>query len=347
MAKWRCSVFGVRCSVYLSLLAAGLLFPAAPGAVAQVNPEVVDQIYDAGAKLFDQYAPDSIKEEYEFPSRENWNVFWNGLQNALQSQSLEDLAWLKPTVQSALETLKDVPVGAPYADWLMQRLDYLDMADEAVRKVPAPTDVPPPPPPSSRGQVIPPRRPPAPPPPPEISKQRQARVRSRENWSAKLAGRPMPSRAPALVPSVKDVLKAEGVPPELVWLAEVESSFNPQARSPAGAAGLFQLMPATAQRWGLKTQPEDERLAPTASARAAAKYLRFLHGRFGDWALALAAYNAGEGRVGRVLKNSGGKTFEDVEDHLPVETQMYVPKVMATIAMRENHPNLVLPPPSR
>ena len=100
---------------------------------------------------------------------------------------------------------------------------------------------------------------------------------------------------------LKPVFADEQAPSELVWIAEVESSFDPQARSPAGAAGLFQLMPATARRFGLKTWPLDQRLNPEKSARAAAKYLDYLHGRFKDWRLALAAYNAGEGTVQKLL----------------------------------------------
>ncbi len=118
-------------------------------------------------------------------------------------------------------------------------------------------------------------------------------------------------------------------------MAEVESSFNPKARSPVGAAGLFQLMPATAKQNGLSLFPRDERLQPEKNARAAAQYLKYLHGRFGDWRLALAAYNAGEGRVQRLLQKHKARTFDRIATRLPAETQMYVPKIEATLLRRE------------
>ncbi len=125
------------------------------------------------------------------------------------------------------------------------------------------------------------------------------------------------------------------MPPELVWLAEVESSFDRRARSPAGAAGLFQLMPATARRYGLRTWPVDHRLRPEESARAVAQYLADLHRQFKDWRLALAAYNAGEGTVQELLDQRKARTFDAIATRLPAETQMYVPRVEATLARRE------------
>jgi len=125
----------------------------------------------------------------------------------------------------------------------------------------------------------------------------------------------------------------------LVWLAEVESGFDAEVESPAGALGMFQLMPATAKQYGLSLWPFDERKEPEPAARAAAKILHGLYGRFGDWRLAVAAYNCGAGRVEKTLaqyeSKKGEKSYAGIATHLPAETQMYVPKVEATIALRE------------
>jgi membrane-bound lytic murein transglycosylase D len=82
----------------------------------------------------------------------------------------------------------------------------------------------------------------------------------------------------------------------------------------------------------------DDRTDPERSARAAARYLKQLHGKFGNWALALAAYNAGEGRVSRTLAKSDAKSFTAIATSLPAETRMYVPKVCALIATRTGVP---------
>jgi membrane-bound lytic murein transglycosylase D len=118
----------------------------------------------------------------------------------------------------------------------------------------------------------------------------------------------------------------------------VESSMRPDAVSPVGAAGLYQFMPATAERFGLRLRPEDERFDPEKSARAAAQYLRLLHRQFASWPLALAAYNCGEGRVEKTRRRTGATTFGDLSPHLPSETQLYVPKVLAVIERREGRP---------
>lgn len=173
-------------------------------------------------------------------------------------------------------------------------------------------------------------------PPPAVEKARNRYVENKQVWLRKLGGRPAPVRAAALLPDLKKIFRAEGVPAELVWQAEAESSFNPAARSPVGALGLYQFMPATAQQYGLRLSPEDERLDALKNARAAAKYLKTLHGRFGNWPLAFAAYNCGEGRVSKTLRAHGGKTFDDIHDKLPAETRMYVPKIAALVQIREN-----------
>jgi membrane-bound lytic murein transglycosylase D len=136
------------------------------------------------------------------------------------------------------------------------------------------------------------------------------------------------------MPRLRAVFATEGVPPELAWIAEAESSLNPSARSPAGAKGLFQLMPETARGLGLGTLLPDERTDPEKSAHAAAHYLKVLHERFGSWPLALAAYNAGEGRIARELAVRGAHDFAGIASSLPAETRMYVPKVCALVAVR-------------
>ena len=140
----------------------------------------------------------------------------------------------------------------------------------------------------------------------------------------------------AMIPRLKKIFTKEGVPQQWVWVAEVESALNPRAKSSAGAAGLFQLMPGTARRFGLRTTPLDDRMEPEKSAGAAAQYLKFLRQEFGCWSLALAAYNAGEGRVKEIMKKRKVLTFNEVERYLPSETRAYVPKVMAIVALRED-----------
>jgi hypothetical protein len=140
-----------------------------------------------------------------------------------------------------------------------------------------------------------------------------------------------------VLPTLKNIFRQEGIPSELVWIAEVESSWKAQAVSKAGAVGLFQLMPETARRFGLDPESEtyDERIHPYKSGAAAARYLRVLHDQFGSWRLALAAYNAGEGRVRRLLQTHGATRFDQIQGQLPLETQQFIPRVLSTIADRE------------
>jgi len=126
------------------------------------------------------------------------------------------------------------------------------------------------------------------------------------------------------------------MPKELIYLAMIESGFNPTAKSPVKAAGLWQFMSPTAREYGLQVRGRvDERINPARSTDAALTYLTKLHGRFGSWYLAFAAYNTGQGRVARIMKEETGQTkgtdadFYRIAHRLPKETRDYVPKMIA------------------
>ena len=125
-----------------------------------------------------------------------------------------------------------------------------------------------------------------------------------------------------------------GVPEDLVWLALVESVWNPKAVSPAAAGGIWQFIPKTATEYGLRVASgDDERADPLKQTRVAATYLRDLYTIFGDWTLAMAAYNSGEPRVMDAIVKNGRANFWELYDKqlLPKETRDYVPKILAAI----------------
>ncbi len=164
-------------------------------------------------------------------------------------------------------------------------------------------------------------------------------------WSKKQETTPLPVQAKHLIPRLKSAFAEEGVPSELAWVAEVESTLVTNAVSKTGALGLFQFKPTAAKRFDLLKESADHRTEPDKSARAAARYLSHLHSRLGDWTLAVAAYNAGEGCVERLLKQHGARTFGEIAIHLPPQTQVYVIKVMTTLSLRENTCLSALPAP--
>lgn len=284
---------------------------AAAAAAAQPPPAAApvdaDQLYQAGRQLFDQYAPPGIKDQFEFPTQQDWDGFAARLQSALENNSLGDLAALEPEARAALAAARVLPEARDYADWLELRLDEIEVAREA--EAPAPPSVR-----TERGFAPP--------------------VPLYGLWRARTRGRPLPPGSAGLMPRLRTAFSREGIPPELAWLAEAESGLDPTARSPAGARGLFQLMPGTARALGLGTFLPDERTDPDKSARAAARYLHGLHEKFGSWPLALAAYNAGEGRVQRLLAARGASDYSGIASALPAETRLYVPKVLALVDLR-------------
>jgi len=264
-----------------------------------------------------QWARENLDEDLvaalETDDRERAQKFFKKLQEELGGEYVLDLAAMKEAARALVSLLEQYEETEPYAVWLKTRLDYFDVAEELTPR---------PPPDSARAPE------PKPPPNPPASRQRDI-------WIARTSSRPWPARAKEFVTRLKPIFAAEKTPEQLVWVAEVESSFEPRARSPVGAAGLFQLMPSTAKRFGLSTWPFDQRLHPGDSARAAAQYLRWLQTKFKDWRLALAAYNCGEGTVDRLLKRHKARTYDEIAPYLPAETQLYVPKVEATLLRRE------------
>ena len=124
----------------------------------------------------------------------------------------------------------------------------------------------------------------------------------------------------------KPFAKKYGVPEDIFFgLALGESAFNPFARSKAGAEGMFQFMPATGRLYGLRNR--HDRCSVTLSADASARHLRDLYREFKSWDLALAAYNAGAGRVNQAIRRAGSREWQKVRVYLPRETYSYVPKV--------------------
>jgi membrane-bound lytic murein transglycosylase D len=142
-------------------------------------------------------------------------------------------------------------------------------------------------------------------------------------------------------PLILKALAQAGLPPELSWMPLIESGFKVNALSVARALGLWQFIPSTGYKYGLKrTMHIDERLDPIKSTEAAIAYLKELHQMFGDWATVLAAYNCGEHRVLRVIREQNVNyldNFWDLYARLPRETARYVPRFLATLHM-VNHP---------
>ena len=277
------------------------LLPLVPAGAQTTTPA---ELYDLGQELFETHAPAELQAELRYPSRAEWDAFAARLQTALATGSLADLAAFLPEARAALAAIEQFPELATYGEWLRDRIDYVAAA-ATITQAPPPLVAPPP-----------------------------EEVPHLDLWLGRMATRREPAAARRYVSDLAEVFTQNQLPAALVWIAEVESSFNPTARSPVGALGLFQLMPATAEELGLRLRPFDERANPRRNTRAAATYLEQLHARFGSWPLALAAYNAGPGRVSRTLRAQDASTYAAIAESLPAETRMYVPKVLATLAHR-------------
>jgi len=154
------------------------------------------------------------------------------------------------------------------------------------------------------------------------------------------------SRKEIYFPLFEEALKRHGMPEEIKYLAIIESGLNPKAKSRVGAMGLWQFMPATGRVYDLHvTRDIDDRMDPELATEAACKYLKSLHRMFGDWELALAAYNCGPGNVRKAIRRSGGRdSFWGIYNWLPRETRGYIPQfqaIMYVFKYADEH-NLIL-----
>lgn len=149
------------------------------------------------------------------------------------------------------------------------------------------------------------------------------------------------ARGGPYIERVQAILAEHGLPEMLAFLPVIESGFRPNARGPGGSVGLWQFQVPTARRFGLVvSRRRDDRLDPEHSTRAAAMYLRLLYERYGDWPLALAAYNAGEGRVDRALASQPGATVWDLVERraLPEASHRYVSHFLAVVRVVDPRP---------
>ena len=147
------------------------------------------------------------------------------------------------------------------------------------------------------------------------------------------------ARSTAYLPLIKEQLQEAGLPQDLAYLAMIESGFSQTARSRARAVGMWQFIRATARKYGLKVNSYvDERRDPIKSTRAAVEYLSELYDEFDTWYLAVAAYNAGEGKIRRAIRKHGSTDFWELAQgrHLRLETKRYVPKLIAAIIIAKN-----------
>jgi peptidoglycan lytic transglycosylase D len=160
-------------------------------------------------------------------------------------------------------------------------------------------------------------------------------VRNRRKFTALCLG-----RSKLFFPLYEEYLDKYDIPIELKYLSVIESGLRPTAKSRAGASGLWQFMYRTGRMYGLDSDSYvDDRLNPEMATDAACRYLKYLHGMYGDWSIALAAYNAGPGNVNKAIRRSGGQmNYWKLRAFLPKETQMYVPNFIAMLYMMNYYP---------
>ena len=135
----------------------------------------------------------------------------------------------------------------------------------------------------------------------------------------------------------RKIFREEGVPEDITWLGQVESAWRPKAYSWAAASGLWQFIPSTGARYGLRqTAWVDERNSFEKATRASARYLKWLHSRYNNWELAIGAYNTGEGNIDRAIRRAGTRDFWAIYPYIARETRVYVPNILATILIAKD-----------
>ncbi len=160
-------------------------------------------------------------------------------------------------------------------------------------------------------------------------------VKNRRNFTAICLG-----RSKLFFPMYEEHLDKYNIPLELKYLSVIESGLRPTVKSRVGAAGLWQFMYRTGRIFGLDNDSfVDERMNPEMATDAACRYLKYLHGLYGDWSIALAAYNAGPGNVNKAIRRSGGQmNYWKLRPFLPKETQLYVPNFISMLYMMTYYP---------
>jgi membrane-bound lytic murein transglycosylase D len=144
-------------------------------------------------------------------------------------------------------------------------------------------------------------------------------------------------RSGRYLPMARTIFRKVGVPEDIAWLCQVESSWKPNAYSWAAASGLWQFIPSTGARYGLRqTAWVDERNSFEKATEASARYLKWLHDRYNNWELAIAAYNTGEGNIDRAISRAGTANFWAIYPYIAQETRNYVPNILATILIAKN-----------
>jgi membrane-bound lytic murein transglycosylase D len=283
--------------------------------MAQQKQPTFDDLINAGRQWTRENVDPDVLNALENMKLPEAREFCDDILRQFQSNDVVDMDKFKQTAAVVVPLLEEHKDTQAYGAWLRTRLDYFEVAGK-LRATSPPAYI------LRSGQ-----------PPEKIAN--PSAEKEREAWRKELQNRAPLDGAEAFAARLKPIFLAQQVPAPLVWMAEVESSFAPDARSPSGAVGLFQIMPDTARSLHLSLWPFDQRLDPEKNAACAARYLKCLHDRFNDWPLVLAAYNSGETRVQALLEKHNTKTYDGIATHLPAETQFYVPKINATLLRRE------------